>query len=211
MEWIYTDGLGSCLMHLLHNGYRKTIITFISNLTKFTSYGKTSYSMCSRRSHYIMWTSRTNSTWSCCEMGWDTPDSIISAVGQLWWVIHFRWASASIQSMLWGNLLWDVTNYLYQIWKVFRNIELTLKRSHKMFFIQEAHKTLGGKCCWLYRTGKLERSTGATDNQKLDLVWEIPSEECHDYAILGQFWGNREAEDVLHIVLILTNRAVAFF
>lgn len=54
MEWIYTVGLGSCLMHLLHNGYRKATITFISDLTKFTSNVKTS-SICSRRSNNIMW------------------------------------------------------------------------------------------------------------------------------------------------------------
>lgn len=95
MEWIYTVGLGCCLMHLLHNGYRKATIIFISELTKFTSNARTSSCVCSRRSHYIMWTFHTNSTWK--DPSWMEGNTLGSkniepAFGQLRWVIHFSFS-----------------------------------------------------------------------------------------------------------------------
>lgn len=94
MEWIYMVGLGSCLILLLHNGYRNATITFISEFTKLTSNVKTS-SKCSRSSQNIMQPLHSNSCWkdpSCCHRVHPAVKIPSLLFVQLWWVVHFRCA-----------------------------------------------------------------------------------------------------------------------
>lgn len=173
MECIYTVGLGFCLMHLLHNIYTKATITFISNQTKFTSNGKTSSSMCSRRSHHKkcgLSLLQVNLKASQL-LSWGEIVQAVKVFSLLWADCRGPLQSNIVfqSAILWGNLLLDGTNYLYQIWNALR-IELTLKRAIQCF--TRSTKTLEGRLYWLNHTGKLEWSTDKTDNQKPDLVWE---------------------------------------